>query len=101
MSDSWISILFGWPAIFIAFSISIFGIVHRKPLAPIASVILVLPISLYLFGAPKVGWLALLIPVFFIGVGVAIRFQRFRIAWVCLIPNLSFFSWLAVIVLGQ
>jgi predicted cobalt transporter CbtA len=80
MSDSWVSILLGWPAILIAFSIAILGIVRRKPMALIASVILVLPISPYLFGAPKVSWLALLIPVFFIGVGVAIRFRRYRIA---------------------
>ncbi|MBT7953143.1 MAG: hypothetical protein HN764_16055 [Gammaproteobacteria bacterium] len=101
MSDSWISILLGWPAILIAFLIAILGILRRKPLALIAPVILVLPIALYLFGAPKVSWLALLIPACFIGAGVAIKFRRYHIAWLCLIPNFSFFCWLAVMVLGQ
>ena len=101
MSDSWGIILLGWPAIFVAFSISIFGIVHRKPEILIAPVILVLPMSLYLFATPKVSWFALLIPLLFIGVGVAIKYRRYRIAWVCLLPNFSFFCWLAVIVLGE
>jgi hypothetical protein len=101
MLELWIPLLLGWPAIIIALLLSLFGIIRRKPRVLIASAILVLPISFYLLGSPRIGWLGLLIPFLFVGVGMAIYRKKIVLAWSLLVPYIAVFSWLAVVVIKQ
>ncbi len=93
--------LLGWPSVLLAFSISIYGIIHRNPKVQIAPTLLVLPISFYLFGTPRVGWFALTIPLLFVAIAIALKWNHHLLAWLFLVPIAGFFSWLAFIVLTQ
>jgi hypothetical protein len=101
MTNTWLVLLLGWPAIVLALVISVLGIVHRKPVAQLAPLILLLPVSLYLLGTPRVSWVALLIPLSFIGTGLAVKYRQYGLAWFFLLPNTVFFGWLALIVWQQ
>ena len=94
-------ILLGWPAILVSIVLSVTGIVRRRSGWLIVSVITVLPITLYLFGTPRFRWIAPLLPLLLIGVGISIRRSLHWLAWSLFIPFVGFFGWLAVIVISE
>lgn len=64
MIGSW-AMLLGWPAILTATGLAAAVIMRDKARLPLASVALVLPVSLYLAGSPRFNWLGPLGPVLF------------------------------------
>ena len=99
--DSWPVILLGWPAILSAITLSVAGIVRKKPNWLIASAILLIPVSLYLAATPRFRWIALVFPVLLIGASIAVRRSYFRLASALIMPVMVFFSWLAIIVFNE
>ncbi len=91
-------ILLGWPAILVSIALSVVGIVRNRPAWLVVAAIIVVPISLYLFGTPRISWIALAFPVLLFGASIAIRRSLPWLAWSLLVPFVGFFGWLAVIV---
>jgi hypothetical protein len=99
--DNWPAILLGWPAILLALGLAVSGIVRNKARWPVIGAVLVLPISLYLAGSPRFGWLALSIPLSLAGTSIAIYLRHTKLAWLLLVPFVGTFGWLAVIVMSE
>lgn len=99
--EMWPAILFGWPAILAALALSATGIVHSKRAWPLIGAILILPVSFYLAGSPKFGWLAIALPLLLSGSSAAIHYRRPGIAWLLLAPVAAVFVWLAVLVVNE
>lgn len=97
----WPAIVFGWPAILLAIVLSVLGIIKRRQALLIASAIVATPFSFYLGGSPRIAWMGLMIPVLLIGAGIAVRFQKVRMAWLLLVPVLAVVSWVAALVLSE
>lgn len=93
--------LLGWPAIILAIGLAAGGIVRRKPWMPLASMILLLPISLYLTGSPGFRWLGIMAPALLIVCAVAVNRRHVKIAWACLVPIVAGVAWLALAVVSQ
>jgi hypothetical protein len=94
-------ILLGWPAILVSIALSVAGIVRNRPAWLVVAAIIVVPISLYLFGTPRISWIALAFPVLLFGASMAIRRSLPWLAWLLLVPFVGFFGWLAVIVYSE
>lgn len=94
-------ILLGWPAILVSIALSVTGIIRSKPLGLVVAAIIVIPISLYLAGTPRFGWIALLSPVLLLGVSIAIRRSLPLLAWSLFVLSAGFFGWLALIVMSE
>ncbi len=99
--DNWPAILLGWPAILVALGLAVSGIVHSKPRRPLIAIILVLPISLYLAGSPRFGWLGISIPLLLSGASIAIYCHYNKVAWFLLVPYVGTFGWLAVLLMNE
>ncbi len=99
--EMWPAILFGWPAILAALGLAVTGILHSKPGRPLVGAILVLPISLYLAGSPRFGWLGVSVPLLLSGASIAIYFQHSSVAWLLLVPFVGTFGWLAIAAIGH
>ena len=99
--EAWPAILFGWPAILVALGLAVSGIVRSKPRRPLIAIILVLPISLYLAGSPRFGWLGISIPILLSGASIAVHYDRKNVAWIPLASVLGIFGWLAVVVMSE
>lgn len=94
-------VLFGWPAIIASLVLCATGIVRVKPKWLVIAAIFITPISLYLAATPRFTWVVLVLPVLFVGAGIAVRRSRFWLAWSLFVPFVGFFGWLAVIVMSE
>ncbi len=99
--EAWPAILFGWPAILIALGLAVSGIVRNKPRRPLIAIILVLPVSLYLAGSPRFGWLGISVPLLLSGASIAIYCHYNKVAWFLLVPFVGTFGWLAVLLMNE
>ena len=97
----WPAIVFGWPAIAVAVGLAVTGVVRSKPRWLLVTAVLLLPMSLYLAGSPRFGWLGLGIPIFLSGAGIAIDYDHDKVAWFLLLPFVGTFGWLAVLVMSE
>jgi hypothetical protein len=95
---NWIPILIGWPALLAAVALSGFGIFNTRPWNLYLAAVLILPISLYLAGTPRLGLWAMLPPLALAAAGFALRKNRPNVAWGLLFPVLGFYGWLLYIV---
>ena len=94
-------ILLGWPAILVSIALSVVGIVRSRPAWLVVAAIIVVPISLYLFGTPRFSWIALVFPLLLIGASIAVRRSHLWLAWTLFVPFAGFFGWFAVIVMSE
>lgn len=101
MLEIWPAIVFGWPAILLSITLSVMGIVRRRPKWLVVVAIIALPFSLYLAGSPLFGWLGLTIPLFLAGASISIRYRQTGVAWFLLAPFVGVSGWLAVAVMSQ
>ena len=53
-------LLLGWPAIFLAVALAVAAVYRMKWLPAIFAAVLILPLTIYLVGSPRVGWLGAL-----------------------------------------
>ncbi len=63
----WLAVVFSWLAILLALVLPVLGIMKRVPLLLVVSAVIAAPYSLYLGGAPRVGWLGFMIPALMLG----------------------------------
>ena len=92
----------GWPAVILSMLLSISGIYFQKPRLLLVAAVLILPISLYFFGANN--WIGKVFPLFPILIVVCwytLRNKLLFITWSILILPLSMFSYLAFMVANQ
>ena len=101
MLEWWPMVVFGWPAIVLALSLSVAGIVRKRPIWLYVAAIIVIPFTFYLFGSPRIGLAALMIPLLLAGAGIAVRRGRFDLAWLLLAPFVGLIAWLAFVVLSE
>jgi hypothetical protein len=97
----WPTVVFGWPAILSALALSVLAIARSKPFLLAASAVIAAPFSFYLGGTPRIGWLALMIPLSLIGACVAVWYRRPGTAWLLLVPVVAVVGWVASTVLRQ
>ncbi len=90
----------GWPAILLALILSVIGVTQRKPVLALLAAGLLLPITFYLIGSPRIAWLGLLIPAGFVGAWAATWKGKTEAAWLCLAPVFAVVGWLAVLVVS-
>jgi hypothetical protein len=91
-------LLLGWPALLAAIALAGFGTFSRKPWKLYIASILILPLSLYLAGTPRLGFTALLPPAALLAAGIAIRYNKVNLAWSLLFPVIAFYSWLIFVI---
>jgi len=94
-------ILLGWPAVIVVLTLSVTGIIRKKPAWLMTAAIVVLPISLYLAATPRFRGIALVFPLLVFGAGIAVRHSKYQLAWLCLVPFVAVFAWLASLVINQ
>ena len=97
----WWPVLLGWPAVLVALAVSGFGIFKKRPRCLYVAAFLILPFSLYLAATPRFGSAAMVLPLAVLLAGLAIRRDQIRLAIVMVLPVVSYFGWLALIVLQQ
>ena len=83
MGETWIQILFGWPAIITSILLSVAGVWLKKPVLLVVAGIIYIPFTYYLssFGIPFI-----VLPLFQFGSAYAIARQNSRIAWLLIAP---------------
>jgi hypothetical protein len=99
MSDAFIQVIFGWPAIITSILLSIAGVWLKKPAFLIAAGIVCVPFTYYVsngFRSPLV-----LLPVCELGAAYAMTRQSNKIAWLLIAPLLIVAVVLAYTVLTQ
>lgn len=101
MTESWLAIALGWPAIFLAIGLTIAAIFRRRWLWPMAAALIAMPITVYLAGSPAYGWLALCLSPMLAIAGIALRYHRATLAWLCLVPFIAVTGWIAFVVANQ
>jgi hypothetical protein len=101
MSDTWVQIVFGWPAILASLAACVAGVVWGRPWLLLVGAILFLPFSFYLGGAPRTMWYPVLLPICMAFAGWAVFAGKVRLAWLLLSPAFLISGWLAVLVLTQ
>jgi hypothetical protein len=83
MTDLWVPIIFGWPAINTSILLSMAGIWLRKPALLVAAGIVCIPFTYYL---SEYSPLAVILPLFQFGSAYAIARQKDLIAWLLMAP---------------
>ena len=101
MVEWWPAIVFGWPAIILGLSLSVAGIVRRRPIFLVPAIVVMTPFSIYLMGSPIFGLKALAIPLLLAGSAVAVKSRRQALAWLLLLPVVAVIGWLALAVIRQ
>ena len=96
---NWWPVLLGWPAVLTAVTLSVLGIYRSRPAYLYAAMVLILPISLYLAGAPRFSLVALFAPLAILIAAKAIKQNRTHLALGMVLPVIFFFGWLALLVL--
>jgi hypothetical protein len=97
----WWPVLLGWPAVFLALTLSAFGVFQRRPSFLFTAMLLILPISLYLAGAPRLPFVSLLAPMALLGAGLATQHGKASLAIAMALSVVLFFGLLLVLVLRQ
>ena len=98
--DAWPALL-GWPAIVLALALSAIGIMRRQSVWLFVGAGLLLPISIYLAGSPRFGWLSLAVPLLVVGAGVAVKQGLTKTALALHLPVVAVLGYLAMLVVTQ
>ena len=94
-------LLIGWPGIITAIVLVSIGIITRKIWLIILGTIFSMPISWYLGAMPMFKYIMFGLPIFFIGSALAVKFGRYKLAWIFTLPYISIISWLGYTVVTQ
>ena len=98
--ESW-PILLGWPAVVVAFALSAIGIMRCQSVWVFVGAVLLLPLSFYLSGSSRFGWLGLAVPFLVAGAGVALKRRRVKAALALHLPVVAVLGYLAVLVASE
>lgn len=98
MSDIWVPIVFGWPAVITSILLSIAGVWLKRPALLIAAGVVCIPFTYYLSGYRTS---AVILPLFQFGSAYAITRQKNLLAWLLVVPLVVVAALLAYVVLTQ
>ena len=101
MSDIWVLIIFGWPAILLSLVTSVIGVLKKWPWIVMTAGVVAMPFSLYFSGYAIFYYTPFLLPFFLFGAAWAVRAKRKILPWILLIPLTSFAIILAILVHTQ
>jgi len=101
LSEFWVAVVFGWPAIVLALLLSATGIARGKPLFLGVAVAIMMPFCLYLAATPRGFWIGVAVPFLLLSAAFAVRRRRSEIAWCLFAPVVAAFFWLAMVVMQQ
>lgn len=99
MTDLFVVMIFGLPAVFVSLLVSVIGILKEKYWLIVIGAVLFIPFSYYLSGAPGLARLPILLPGFQVGSALAVREKHKLWAWLLLLP--AFFAALWVVVVAM
>jgi len=94
-------LIFGWPAILLALSLSVAGILQKKPSFLVAGSVIAIPFFLYLAATPRFRWIALVFPLLLFGASIAVRRSHLWLAWSLFIPVAGFVGWMAAVLINE
>jgi hypothetical protein len=98
MSDVFVQIVFGWPAIITSILLSVTGVWLKKPILLAVAGIVCLPFTYYLSGFRN---LFVALPFFQFGSAYAVIRQKTLLAWLLIAPIMIIALLLAYAVLSQ
>ena len=98
MSDIWVPIVFGWPAVITSILLSIAGVWLKRPALLIAAGVVCIPFTYFLSGYRTS---AVILPLFQFGSAYAITRQKNLLAWLLDVPLVVVAALLAYVVLTQ
>ena len=98
MSDLFVQIVFGWPAIITSILLSIAGVWLKKPVVLAMAGIALIPLTYYLSGSRN---LFVVLPFFQFGSAYAVIRQKTLLAWLLIAPIMIVAVLLAYAVLSQ
>lgn len=93
MSEFFVVMLFGLPAVFVSLVVSALGVLKNKFWLVILGAVLFIPFSYYLNGSPNLRGFAILLPLFQMGSAAAVRENNKTWAWILLLPALLASLW--------
>jgi hypothetical protein len=96
-----IAIILGWPAVISSIILVLAGIVRGRSRIALVGVFLGCPFLLYLSGSPRLGWLALIVGVFYFGSWWAVNQSRRGFALAMATPFICLAGFVASLVLSQ
>ena len=99
MTEVFIQIIFGWPAIITAILLSIIGVVIKRPVMLVIAGIVCLPFTYYISNGLRNP--AVSLPLFQFASAFAISRQRNVLAWLMISPLIVIATMLAYAVLTQ
>ena len=99
MTEVFIQIMFGWPAIITAILLSIIGVVIKRPVMLVIAGIVCLPFTYYISNGLRNP--AVSLPLFQFASAFAISRQRNVLAWLMISPLIVIATMLAYVVLTQ
>lgn len=86
MSQAFVVLIFGFPAVFVSLLLSVVGVLKDRFWLVILGAVLFIPFSYYLNGAPNLRGFAILLPLFQMGSAAAVRENNKTWAWILLVP---------------
>lgn len=98
LNQTFVILLFGFPAVFLSLLVSVIGVVQGKYWLVIIGAVLFIPFSYYLNGAPGANGFAILLPLFQIVSAAAVREGNRLWSWLMLVP--AFLASLWVLAVG-
>jgi hypothetical protein len=99
MSQAFVVLIFGFPAVFISLLVSVIGVVKGKYWLVIIGAVVLIPFSYYLNGAPGANGFAILLPLFQIVSAAAVREGNKVWAWLMLVPAFLASLWVVGVAL--
>jgi len=94
-------IVFGWPFIILSLLLAFSGILVKRPVLLVASAIFFVPPAWYLSGYPVIRWFGMFLPVSILGAAYFVKKERWKLAWLLVLPSVFISAWLAFIVMAQ
>jgi hypothetical protein len=101
MSSILTVVIFGWPAMLASLLTGGIGLVWKRWPWLLAAAGLMLPPAWLFSGYPAVRWWAFSLPLFLLAAAVAVRVQKYALAWLLFFPVVAAMTWLAILVLLQ
>jgi hypothetical protein len=96
-----VAIVLGWPAVVASIILALAGIVRGRARAVLIGAMLGCPFLLYLAASPRIGWLAIVVGVLYLGSSWAVARSRRGLALAMAMPFIGLAGFVARLVLNR
>jgi hypothetical protein len=96
-----VAVTLGWPAVITSIIVVLAGIARGRSRTVLIGALLGCPFLLYLLASPRIGWLALIVGVLYVGSSQAVARSRRGLAFTMVTPFIALSALVASLVLRQ